>query len=50
MRELIHRLLSPFMRYDTRHHLARRVTGTDFKFVGAVTALVVALLVVIRYG
>jgi hypothetical protein len=49
MRELIHRLLSPFMDYGTRHHFARWVQGTDYKFILAALALVVGTVLVIRY-
>jgi hypothetical protein len=49
MRELIHRLLSPFMDYGARHHFARRVRGTDYKFLLAAIALIVGTLLVIRY-
>ena len=49
MRELIHRLLSPFMDYGTRHHFARRVQGTDYKFLLAAIALIVGTVLAIRY-
>jgi hypothetical protein len=49
MRELIHRLLSPFMDYGTRHHFARRVQGTDYKFILAAIALIVGTVLAIRY-
>ena len=50
MRELIHRLLSPFMSYGTRHHLARRLRSFDYRFLGAVIAMIVAILLIIRFG
>lgn len=50
MRNFIHRLLSPFMSYSTRHHLARRLLGTDFLFIGAAIVLGVIVLLVLRYG
>jgi hypothetical protein len=49
MRELIHRLLSPFMDYGARHHFARRVKGTDYKFLLAAIALIVGTVLAIRY-
>jgi hypothetical protein len=49
MRELIHRLLSPFMDYGTRHHFARWVRGTDYKFILAAIALIVGTVLAIRY-
>jgi hypothetical protein len=48
MRQLVHRLLSPFMSYGTRHHLARFVTSLDYRFLGAVIALLAAIIVVMR--
>jgi hypothetical protein len=50
MRELIHRLLSPFMSYGARHHLARRVRGFDYRFFGAVVAMIVAIVLVLRFA
>ena len=50
MRELIHRLLSPFMAYGERHHLARRLMSYDYRFLAAVVALIAAIVLVIRYG
>jgi hypothetical protein len=50
MRELIHRLLSPFMSYGARHHFARRVRSFDYRFLAAVIAMIVAILLVIRFG
>jgi hypothetical protein len=38
------------MSYGTRHHLARQVQGTDFKFIAALIALVVGVVLVIRYA
>jgi hypothetical protein len=50
MRQLVHRLLSPFMSYGTRHHLARFLTSFDYRFLGAVMALIVALVLVLRHA
>jgi hypothetical protein len=50
MRDLIHRMLAPFVSYSTRHHIGRRVEGTDFRFVGAVLALGIGVLILYRYG
>jgi hypothetical protein len=50
MRQLVHRLLSPFFSYGTRHHLARFVTSLDYRFLGAVVALLAALVLVLRYA
>jgi hypothetical protein len=50
MRELIHRLLSPFMSYGARHHLGRRLRSFDYRFIGALLGLVVAILLVLRFG
>jgi hypothetical protein len=49
MRELIHRLLSPFMDYGTRHHFARLLRGTDYKFLLAAVALILGTVLAIRY-
>ena len=50
MRDLIHRLLSPFMDYGSRHHLADLVTSFDYRFMGAFAALIFGVLLLFHYA
>jgi len=49
VRNLIHRLFSPFMKYDERVRLASRVMRIDYRFLGAIVALVVAVVLSLRF-
>jgi hypothetical protein len=40
-------LKKPFLSYSTRHHLKRRIIGTDWLFLGAAAALVIAVAAVL---
>ncbi len=37
----------PFLSYSTKHHMKRRLLGTDWLFLGALLALVVAVVAVL---
>jgi hypothetical protein len=38
------------MSYGERHHFARRIRSYDYRFFAAVIALVVAIVLVLRFG
>lgn len=40
----------PFLSYSTRHHLKRRVLGTDWLFIAALLAIVGAVLAALWLG
>jgi hypothetical protein len=48
--ESLERLLARWFGYSTAQHLLRRIVGTDYKILGAILALVVVTLLVLRYG
>jgi hypothetical protein len=40
----------PFLSYSTKHHLKRRIVGTDWLFLAAAIALVVGVGLVLSYA
>lgn len=48
MPNLLSRLITRYVDYSTRYHFKARLRSIDFKFVGAVVALGVALILVLK--
>jgi len=40
---------APRMSYTTKVHMRRRLASIDFRFIGAVVALAIAAVLIIRY-
>ena len=40
----------PFLSYSTKHHLKRRVLGTDWLFIVALVATVAFVFAALRFG
>lgn len=39
----------PFLSYSTKHHLKRRLIGTDWLFVAALIAIVTLVVAALRF-
>lgn len=50
MFNFIRRLITKNVDYSTRHHMHARFQSTDFRFLGAVAAFGIVLLLVLRYA
>lgn len=50
MRNFFRRLIVRNLDYSTRHHLHNRLHSLDLRFIGAVIAFVVIILLVINYA
>ncbi len=48
MRDFFQRIVTKNFDYSTRHHLKARLRATDFKFLAAIVALIVAIVVVLK--
>ncbi len=48
MREFFRRIVTKNLDYSTRYHLTARFRALDVKFLGALVALVVAIVLVLK--
>ena len=48
MLKMLQRMIARRLDYTTRFHLMQRFRSLDFKFIGALAALVILILVVMR--
>jgi hypothetical protein len=48
MRDFFRRILTKKLDYSTRYHLKARVRAVDYKFVAAIVALVIAIVLVLK--
>lgn len=48
MRDLFRRLVAKKLDYSTRYHLKARLRALDFKFLAALIALFVAIILVLK--
>ncbi len=49
MPEFLRRIVARYFDYTTRHHLKARIRTFDYKFLAALVALAVAIVLVIKY-
>ncbi len=49
MRNFLRRLINRKLDYSTRYHMQTRFQSLDFRFLGAVAVLVIAVLLVMRF-
>ncbi len=49
MPEFIRRLITRYLDYTTRLHLKARFRTFDYKFLAAIVALVIGIVLVVRY-
>ena len=51
MRKLLTRLMTRMFDYSTRHHMMERYRSMDFKFLGALVALILLTILAMKlYG
>jgi hypothetical protein len=49
MRNMLRRLVTKHFDYSTRHHMKARLRAIDIKFMAAIVALVVGIIVVLKF-
>lgn len=49
MPAFLRRLITRYLDYSTRYHFKARLRNFDFKFLGAIVALGVALILVLKF-